>query len=255
MYRRTPKGDGPRLAKFNQLQVVRMTNEVAKAIGHSHSRNDRVVQVASFFSLIRGIAPNMATATVAIEAAQRKMFDSPDGYQAAHYLPGQLKIQSVFPWSLLPATSARQRLEYLFADEEHLPAAFNIADSAAEGKGLRETFRKVGEMVLRDPSPPRKGLITKDLVRRIYDQIWVPGAIKSYSDAFAQKSLVSEVPALAPDQNGDLDPDNINERCLADWSREDESQILIRYREAMRDSPPALRDDKMQEIERTLQTT
>jgi hypothetical protein len=251
MGRQTPPGDQPALARFNQVTVERFTNDIAKAIGHSNSRNYRVVQVASFFSLIRNSAPNLASAAVMIEKAHTQMFRSPDGYQAAHYLPGQLRIQSELPWLLLPTTAAREQLQYLFADVEHLPAAFNKADSAAEAKGLCETFRAVGETILRDPIPPRKGTINRSLVRRIYDDIWVPGATKSYSDAFAQKSMVSEVPALQSDEYGNLL--NIDERSTADWSREEESQILLRYREALRTPPPSLTDGKMVEIERTIQ--
>jgi hypothetical protein len=251
MGRQTPPGDQPALARFNQVTVQRFTNDVAKALGHSHSRNDRVAQVASFFSLIRNNAPNLASATVMIEKAQTQMFRSPDGYQAAHYLPGQLRIQTGLPWLLLPTTAARQQLEFLFADVEHLPAAFNKADSAAEAKGLCETFRSVGEMILRDPFPPRKGTINRNLVRKIYDDLWVAGASKSYSDAFAQKSLASQVPPLERDEYGNLL--NIEERSTADWSREDESQILLRYREALRTPPSSLQDGRMAEIERTVQ--
>ena len=251
MGRQTPPGDQPALAQFNQVTVERFTNDIAKAIGHSNSRNYRVVQVASFFSLIRNSAPTLASAAVMIEKAHTQMFRSPDGYQAAHYLPGQLRIQSELPWLLLPTTAAREQLQYLFADVEHLPAAFNKADSAAEAKGLCETFRAVGETILRDPIPPRKGAINRNLVRRIYDELWVAGASKSYSDAFAQKSMVSEVPPLERDQEGNLL--NIDERSTADWSREEESQILLRYREALRTPPPSLTDEKMAEIERTVQ--
>jgi len=251
MGRQTPPGDQPSLARFNQVTVERFTNDIAKAIGHSNSRNYRVVQVASFFSLIRNSAPNVASAAVMIEKAHTQMFRSPDGYQAAHYLPGQLRIQSELPWLLLPTTAAREQLQYLFADVEHLPAAFNKADSAAEAKGLCETFRAVGETILRDPIPPRKGTINRNLVRRIYDDLWVAGASKSYSDAFAQKSMVSEVPPLERDQEGNLL--NIYERSTADWSREEEAQILLRYREALRTPPPSLSDGKTAEIERTVQ--
>jgi hypothetical protein len=251
MSRQTPKGDQPALARFNQVTVLRFTSNVAKAVGHSNSRNDRVVQVASFFSLIRNNAPNLTSAAVMIEKAKTQMFRSPDGYQAAHYLPGQLTIQSGLPWLFLPTTNARQQLEHLFADVEHLPAAFNKADSAAEAKGLCETFRAVGEMILRDPLPPRKGTINRNIVRRVYYELWVAGASKSYSDAFAQKSMVSEVPPLERDADGNLL--NISERSTADWSREDEAQILLRYREALRTPPPSLGDGKMAEIERTVQ--
>ena len=73
---------------------------------------------------------------------------------------------------------ARQRLEYLFSDVEHLPAAYNKADSAAEEKGLRETFRLMGELVLHDPTPPKPGTIHRSLVRQMYDSVWLPARLK-----------------------------------------------------------------------------
>jgi len=249
MNRLVPKGSEPALARFNQLQVQRFTNDISKAIGHSNARNSRIVQAACFFSLIRSTAPNWAAMRVSVEAAQRKMFSSPGGYQAAHYLPGQLKISDQLPWSLLSSVSARQRLESLFADVEHLPAAFNKADSAAEDKGLRETFRSLGQAMLHDPLPGRTGLINRGLIRRVYDELWLPGATKSYSDAIAQKNLVNEVPALERDEEGNLL--NLVERSAADWSREQEIDILQRYREALRTPPPSLQEGKILEIERT----
>jgi hypothetical protein len=252
MYRSVPKGSGPADARFNQLAVVRYTNDIAKAIGHSNSRNDRVVQAACFFSLIRSATPNLGAARVLIEAAQRRMFSSREGYQAAHYLPCQLTIQaggasSRLPWDYVPNPSARQRLEYLFADVEHLPAAFNKADSAAETNGLRETFRLLGENVLGNPAAPAKGTANKPLIRRLYDEIWVPGAAKSYSAASAQKMLVSDVPPIQFDQEGNIE--NLTERSTADWSRENELAILERYREALRTPPAALSDGNIAKIE------
>lgn len=138
----------------------RFVTDASKAIGHSNSRNNRVVQVVSFFSLIRAASRNLATAHVLVEAAQRQLFRSPDGYQAAHYLPGQLKIGKQLPWMLIPTPVARSSLECLFADVEHLPAAFNIADSAAEEKGLREVFRAAAEAVIRDPRHRKKARST-----------------------------------------------------------------------------------------------
>jgi hypothetical protein len=252
MKRSVPKGDGPRDARFNQLLVTRFVTDVSKATGHSNSRNSHVAQVASFFSAIRTASPDLTTARVFIEAAQRQLFRSPNGYQAAHYVPGQLKIGSQLPWMLIPNSSARLRLEYLFADVEHLPAAFNIADSAAEEKGLCETFRAAGEAVLRDPFPsPKKGMVNRPLVRRIYDDLWVPGAAVAYSEAALQKRLVSEVPALEYDEEGNIS--NLEERGEADPSRDEEMRILQLYREALRTPPPDLKDEKMAEIERVFQ--
>src|SRR5450631_1254800 len=122
MYRSVPKGSGPADARFNQLSVVRNVNEISKAIGHSSSRNKRVVQAACFFSLIRSTTPNLGAARVLVEAAQRRMFSSREGYEAAHYLPCQLTIQARggaladLPWNYVANPNARQYLEYLFAD-------------------------------------------------------------------------------------------------------------------------------------------
>jgi hypothetical protein len=248
MYRPRPKGDGPALARFNQLQVERLTSDVARALGHSRSRNSRVVQAAAYFSLIRSVAPNLAVAQVMIEAAKRQMFSSTDTFQAAHYLPGQLRIDDEFPWIHVPGPTARLRLEYLFADVEHLPASFNKADSAAEGKGLCEAFRQVGEIVLHDPQKPQQGKVNRSLVRRIYDEVWVPGAIQAFGNAVVQKESVNEVPDLEYDEQGNIT--NLEERCAADWSRHSEVAILQRYAETMRSPPPDLRDDKLLEIER-----
>ena len=252
MYRSVPEGSGPVDARFNQLLVVRYANDIVKAVGHSTARNERVVQAASFFSLIRSVTPNLGLARVLIEAAQRRMFSSPEGYQAAHYLPCQLRIQgsggtnAVLPWNYVSKPNARQRLEYLFADVENLPAAFNKADSAAEAKGLRETFRALGESVLRDPMPPPKGRANKPLIRRLYDEIWAQGAMKSYNAAMAQKMLVSEVPPLEFEEGNIA---NLTERSTADWGRENEVAILQRYSEALRTPPSSLSDGKIAEIE------
>lgn len=248
MVRRVPKSELPALARFNQLQVERFTNDVSKAIGHSHSRNNHIVQAACFFSLIRSTSPDLARARVLVEAAQAQMFRSSSGYQAAHYLPCQLLINKDQPWLLAPTTTARERLEGLFADVEHLPAAFNKADSAAESKGLRETFRALGEAALCDPRQPRKGAANRELVRRIYDQVWVAGASKAYGEAISQKTTVNEMPALQYDADGNIA--NLEERGEADGSREEEIRILQRYREALRTPPAELQDGKIAEIER-----
>ncbi len=251
MVRRVPKSELPALARFNQLQVERFTNDVSKAIGHSHSRNNHVVQAACFFSLIRSTAPDLARARVLIEAAQAQMFRSSSGYQAAHYLPCQLMINDRQPWLLVTAATARQKLEGLFADVEHLPAAFNKADSAAESKGLREAFRALGEAALSDPSQPRKGVTNRELIRRVYDKVWVAGASKAYGEAISQKTQVNALPAVQHDAEGNIT--NLEERGAADWSREDEIGILQRYREALRTPPAELQDGKIAELERLFQ--
>ena len=148
----------------------------------------------------------------------------------------------------MPNQKARQNLEYLFAEVEHLPRAFNIADRAAEDKGLRETFREMGEAVLQHPMVPKKGSVNKPLIRRLYDEIWVPGARKSYNAAIAQKTLASEVPPTQRDEQGNIL--NISERSTANWNRDVEVDILRRYSTPLVSAPVALSDGKIANIER-----
>src|SRR5690606_721479 len=53
------------------------------------------------------------------------------------FLPGQIRIGGQNLWELASDYATRSRLEFLFAEVEHLPLAFNQADSAAENKGQK----------------------------------------------------------------------------------------------------------------------
>jgi hypothetical protein len=250
MQRTVPHSDQVGVARFNQLTVERFQNNIVKAVQHSNSRNSHIVQAACYFSLMRSHCTDLANAAVSIEAAERQMFKSNNGYQSAHYLPGQIKLSNRLPWMFLNDRGTRERLECLFADVEHLPSSYNKADSAAEEKGLREAFRTMTEEIMRHGLLSRKSGLQRDLVRRLYAEVWVPRAITAFSDAISQKILVNPVPKLEIDEYGNIDPKNLQERGEADWSRDDEIAILTRYREAMRDTPHDLSDPKMTAIER-----
>ena len=120
MGRQTPKGEQPGEAYFNQVTVERFTSDVSMAIGHSNSRNDRVAQVASFFSLIRNASPSVAAAAVRIEKPTRTCFCSLAGIRlrticqvSSKSKCTQLKIERDLPWFLLPTAMARDRLRHL----------------------------------------------------------------------------------------------------------------------------------------------
>jgi hypothetical protein len=83
--------------------------------------------------------------------------------QAAHLLPGQIKIDGAFPWLFLSGPAAR-RLESLFGHVEPLRADFNKADSAAEANGLTEAFANACRQVLTGKGEDGGG------DRRAYDQ-------------------------------------------------------------------------------------
>lgn len=250
MRRTVPNSEQVGAARFNQLTVERSQNNIAKAVHHSNSRNSHIVQAACYFSLMRSHRSELANVAVSIAAAERQMFKSSGGYQAAHYMPGQVKLSNQLPWLFLTDGGTRERLECLFADVEHLPASYNKADSAAEEKGLREAFRTMTEEIIRYSLPNQNSGLQRNLVRRVYSDVWVPRAVAAFSDAISQKLLVNPVPPLSCDEYGNIDPKNVQERGEADWSREEEITILTRYRETMRDTPHDLSDPKMIAIER-----
>jgi hypothetical protein len=149
MSRTVPSREAAAAARFNQQTVIRSVNHIQQALGHSNSRNSRVVQALTYFSLMRNSPQhNFLSSGVAIEKAARQLFRSHDGHQAAHYLPGQIWIDLRYPWSFINHRPTGLRLECLFADVEDLPADFNKADSAAEDKGLCDAFRAASEVIL-----------------------------------------------------------------------------------------------------------
>jgi hypothetical protein len=89
-----------------------------------------------------------SSATVTCTKAIRQHFTSSraEGKQAAHYLPGQLRINSRCPWEFIVDWRTAQELEGYFGDVEDLPADFNKADSAAEAyrtvEGLKKSFAR-----------------------------------------------------------------------------------------------------------------
>lgn len=115
-----------------------------QAFGHNLGRNVRVVEVLTHLAKMV-VDGRQFPGHVECVAAERQNFSSPKTLthmgmpaapsQAAHFLPGQIRIggQNIWEWAL--DSSTRRRLEFVFAQVEHLPVAFNQADSAAERKG------------------------------------------------------------------------------------------------------------------------
>ena len=204
MTRTVPSADAARDARFNQLIVQRTISNVNHALGHSTSRNNRVVDALCYFSLMSSSRRDLVRLQVCVEAAARQLFRSTQGNQAAHYLPGQIRITTKFPWQYISDKPTSTRLECLFGEVENLPANFNKADSAAEQKGLLETFRVVSEAVLHDPAPKGAMRINRQLVRNAYNDTWVKGASKAFLTALMQKGAMPGVPKLEYDAEGNI---------------------------------------------------
>src|SRR5262249_5746707 len=125
-------------------EIDRNSNFREQALNHNLGRNVRVIKVLMYLArMVQDGCP--LRGTVDCVAAERQNFSSSRTRtqmglptapsQAAHFLPGQLRIGGQNVWKLASDYSTRSRLEFLFAEVEHLPIAFNQADSAAERKG------------------------------------------------------------------------------------------------------------------------
>jgi hypothetical protein len=132
------------LGKF-QGTIDRNSNFRQQAFDHNLGRNVRVVKLLAYLAKARQSGSPLV-GTVTCVAAIRQNFSSskemthmglPMGpTEAAHFLPGQVKIGGEDIWKLATDSVARAQMEFLFAEVEHLPAPFNQADTAAEAKGL-----------------------------------------------------------------------------------------------------------------------
>lgn len=249
--RTVPDTGAARDARFNQLTVERFRTDVHAAIQHSTFRNDRVVRVLCFIGMLRGLGRIRDTAKVECIAAQRQHFSSTHGYQAAHYLPGQLRIDINYPWNLIQDARTRLQFEVLFADVEHLPADFNKADSAAEACGLKDAFARSGQALIQRVVPRPGGGLDRRAVREVYQQTWRPAAEQAFRAAMQQKHSRPHLPELQKDEWGNLL--NLEERgnaTAAEWHIEEQIHILRHYLNSMQTLPPALSDPPMSQFER-----
>jgi len=202
--------------------IERFQSDLAAARSHSLGRDRRVGQVMCYLSLMRSAGLIVKIATVTCTGAARQHFSSSraEGKQAAHYLPGQLRINGRYPWEFIVDRRTVHELEGLFGDVEDLPANFNKADSAAEAyrsvEGLKQSFGQSCRVVVQDPQPTEGNRINRVLVRRAYDD-WVVRSRAAYRKALTQKETRVNVPPLKVGATGgvqyrELDLANIQAR-------------------------------------------
>ncbi|RDJ24969.1 hypothetical protein DWF00_17320 [Bosea caraganae] len=233
------------IERFRHLRVERFSTDRASALGHSHARNGHVVKVLCHLALMRDPArlmrPLSPLRNVTCTAAERQFFSAPDGLQAAHLLPGQIKIDAANPWTYLRGDPAR-RLENLFAYVEPLHANFNKADSAAESNGLTDAFAIACRQVLVGTGAPERDIETA------YLRSWLPGARQAFEAAAAQKRGKPVPPPIVygapgtPDFNTIL---NLEERAeaFADeslWNVYEQLSVLDYYKASLDDTPREL---------------
>jgi hypothetical protein len=159
--------------------------------------------------------------------------------QAAHFLPGQILVGGKDLWLSATSPMTRGRMEFLFAEVEHLPVAFNQADSAAEAKGeangLCAALAGACSSLLRHPTsrPAIAGKISLDLMQFAYDQ-WHRGSLSSLRQAIARKGDKPGIPPLVGNRFEGYTPDSIAARSTSNaalWNRDDALRILGYYLE------------------------
>lgn len=202
--------------------IERFQSDLAAARSHSLGRDRRVGQVMCYLSLMRSAGLIERYATVTCTKAIRQHFTSSraQGKQAAHYLPGQLRINGRYPWEFIVDWRTAQELEGFFGDVEDLPADFNKADSAAEAystvEGIKQSLAQSCKIVVRDPQPAEGNRVNRVMVRHAYND-WIVRSRGAYRKAIAQKGTKVNVPPLTEGAPGGvqyrmLDPVNIQAR-------------------------------------------
>lgn len=221
MARAPVSAERTQLAKIEKL-IERFQSDLAAARSHSLGRDRRVGQVMCYLSLMRsaGLIENSATVTCTKAIRQHYSASRAEGKQAAHYLPGQLRINGRCPWDFIPDQGTARKLEGLFGDVENLPANFNKADSAAEAyqsvEGLKDSFAESCKIVVQSPHQAEENRISRTQVRRAYND-WIARSHRAYRNAIGQKGAKANVPSLKVGppggvEYGMLDPANIQAR-------------------------------------------
>ena len=249
---RKPVSD-PALAALGEFQgaIDRNSNFRQQAFDHNLGRNVRVVKLLGYLALLRQGGAAL-TGTVECIAAIRQNFSSsqtmehmglPTGpMQAAHFLPGQLKIGGKEVWLLASNPATRSQIEFLFAEVEHLPLPFNQADSAAEAKGkaagLCAALVHACTTLIRRPlvAKPAPGKIALELVQAGYDD-WQRDALAALGNAAQSKSEKPGIPPLAGNPFDGYTPESISARSTApaaQWNRDESLRILEYYIEDQR---------------------
>lgn len=257
MRRTSPSRAESAYERFRLLRVERYVADPARAIAHGCSRNSHVVKVLSYMALLRAegrAGPPLAVQpSVACTAAVRQFFSASDGDQAAHLLPGQIRIDGQFPWLYLQGAAARQ-LENEFAYVEPMHANFNKADSAAEANGMADAFADACRHVLVAPGPPERE------IAHAYHQVWTPAALQALFAAEAQKRSNPLPPDLSYGEPGTAEYGmilNLEERgeAMSDeatWNNFEQISVLDYYRASFDDPPPELQPRAIAEFLREM---
>jgi len=242
---RNPVSD-PHLAALGRFQgsIERNSNFRQQALDHNLSRNVKVAKLLGYLALMRQAA-TLPAGIVECVAAIRQNFSSsrsmtnmgqPTGaMQAAHFLPGQIRIAGKEIAQFSTNLQTRGHIQFLFAEVEHLPVVFNQADSAAESNGLCSALSKACTILIHSQTKSRQspGRFPLDLVQSAYDE-WHRGAGASLRKAIVSKGEKPGVPSLVGDRFEGYTLESLRERSEAGnklWNRDNSLRILEYYLE------------------------
>jgi hypothetical protein len=226
--------------RFRLLRIERFTSDTQTALWHGRSRNSHVAKVLAFMVLIRAPGrpgpPLSAQPLVTCKGAERQFFSASGDNEAAHLLPGQILIDSAFPWLYLQGEAARL-LQNQFAYVEPIHANYNAADRAAERCGMIDAFAAACRAVLVGAGAPERD------VADAYHRVWAPGALAGIAAAEQELRAEPLPPPLAFDDQGNIT--NLEERGQAMneeelWNNFEQLSMLDYYRASFDEPPPEI---------------
>jgi hypothetical protein len=246
---RNPVSD-PGLAALGKFQgaIERNSNPRQQAMDHNLGRNVKVAKVLAYLTLLRQKGVSFAGGVECVGNPPQNFSSSRTmthlgmpvaPHQAAHFLPGRIRIGGRDVWKYAADPVTRSQFEFLFAEVEHLPLPFNQADSAAEAKGesigLCAAFVQACTTVIRRPIAAnlKAGKLSLELLQAGYDD-WQRNAVPGIARAIAGKGAKTGIPALVGNRFDGYTPESISARSTApasQWNRDDSLRILQYYAE------------------------
>lgn len=204
-------------AVFSEQTVERLVSDAALAADHAIGRNRRVGQCLVMLALMRARGRVPPKTRCRVVGAQLQDFSSVAGNEAAHYMPGQLRLVlpgqgDVEPWSLLDDTRSRDAMATLFSRVQDLPANFNKADSYAEKYAvppLKGVFEAACQQVM-DAAAPKPGVANLPAVHSAYGH-WIAQSIQAYRSAINRKIDIADLDDLPPATSAEtFEPNRLN---------------------------------------------
>ena len=253
--RTTPNQQHARNEEFSDKTVERFQNYAQQALNHGMGRNARVVKVLCYTSLLRSAGNIPMGSSVNVSAAEFQNYKSTGGNQAAHYLPGQLKIngKNLSEWS--SSQQGKTQISTMFADVEDLPADFNKADTQAEASGQNAGLCAAFAAAVSHVVQCSQGVaaINRRVVAHAYDAIWINQARNACNLALSKKAEKYQRPA--PVYGSGHDYGNImNLDDIEDAKNESrfhhQQDILRHYVRSLSERPRELNDHNLAELEK-----